>query len=105
VVTELAEAKKPKARKGIMNYLQAVFWDYPELTNPDTIRQCLQESGNPRRRRWLLQRFLEHGRVVDTLHVFPLEMITQELPALKLRPYTYKKWKRIVEVYAQSSRE
>lgn len=86
-----------------MNYLNAVFWDYPELTNPDTLRQYLQEVGNQSMHRWLLQRFLEHGRVVDTLRFFPLEMIAQELPGLKLRPYTYKKWKRMVEVYAQST--
>ena len=38
-----------------MNYLNAVFWDYPELTNPDTLRQYLQEVGNQSMHRWLLQ--------------------------------------------------
>jgi hypothetical protein len=85
-----------------MNYLNAVFWDYPEFTNPETIRQHLQE-GNQRVRRWILTRFLEHGRVVDTLKFFPLEAISRELSQLKLTPYTYKKWKRIVEVYGHTS--
>lgn len=50
-----------------MNYLNAVFWDYPELTDPETIHQHLQEPGNQRVRRWMLTRFLEHGKVVDTI--------------------------------------
>ena len=46
-----------------MNYLKAVFWDYPEFTDPDEIRRILLEEGNQRVRHWLLKRFLEHGRV------------------------------------------
>jgi hypothetical protein len=88
-----------------MNYLQAVFWDYPEFTNPDAIRQCLQESENPGMRRWLLLRFLEHGRVVDTFKFFPVEVIAEEFPALSLQPYTRKKWGRILDVYAPSTRK
>ena len=87
-----------------MNYLGAVFWDYPEFTDPDTIRRHLEEQGNQRIFRWLLTRFLEHGRVVDTLAFFQLETIAQELPLLKLTPYAHKKWKRILEVYDQSPR-
>ncbi len=82
-----------------MNYLNAVFWDYPEFTDPDTIRRHLLKQGNQRLRRWLLERFLEYGRVVDTLLYFPLDTISQELTRLKLTPYTYRKWKRIIEVY------
>lgn len=82
-----------------MNYLQAVFWDYPAFTHPERIRQCLQESGNSKTRRWLLQRFLEHARVVDTLEIFSLESIARELPTLHVQPYTRKKWARILEVY------
>ncbi len=82
-----------------MNYLNAVFWDYPEFTDPDTIRRNLLKQGNQRLRRWLLKRFLEYGRVVDTLLYFPLDTISQELTRLKLTPYTYRKWKRIIEVY------
>ncbi|MEA1946596.1 MAG: hypothetical protein U9N83_04765 [Thermodesulfobacteriota bacterium] len=83
----------------MMNYLNAVFWDYPEFTDPDTIRRHLLEQENQRFRRWLLKRFLEYGRVVDTLLYFPLDTISQELTRLKLTPYTYRKWKRIIEVY------
>lgn len=87
-----------------MNYLQAVFWDYPEFTNPDTIRRYLTEPGNERMYRWILKRFLEHGRVVDTLTFFRLETIAQELPRLRVTPYTNKKWNRILEVYGHASR-
>ncbi|MCK4727703.1 MAG: hypothetical protein KAT27_02160 [Desulfobacterales bacterium] len=52
-----------------------------------------------------MKRFMEHGRVVDTLAFFRLDAISQELSRLNLRPYTYKKWKRIAEVYDQSQRE
>lgn len=83
----------------MMNYLNAVFWDYPEFTDPDTIRRHLLKQGNQRLRRWLLKRFLEYGRVVDTLLYFPLDTISRELTRLKLTPYTYRKWKRIIEVY------
>ncbi len=82
-----------------MNYLQAVFWDYPAFTRPERIRQCLQESGNSTTRRWLLQRFLEHARVVDTLEMFSLDAISHEFPSLQLQPYARKKWARILEVY------
>ncbi len=85
-----------------MNYLKAVFWDYPEFTDSDTIRQHLTDSENGRIRRWILARFLEHARVVDTLDFFCLSDISQELPKLKLKPYTYRKWQRIVEVYDKS---
>ncbi|MCP4669587.1 MAG: hypothetical protein GY849_24905 [Deltaproteobacteria bacterium] len=86
----------------MMNFLKAVFWDYPEFTDPDVIRDHLREQGNKRVRQWLLKRFLEHGRAVDTLLFFHPKTISQELPRLNLRPYTYKKWKRIVEVYDPS---
>lgn len=92
----------PEASGVLMNYLKAVFWDYPEFTDPDEIRRILQEQGNQRVRRWLLKRFLQHGRVVDTLLFFRLDIISTELPWLNLDPYSFKKWKRIVEVYDQS---
>jgi len=85
-----------------MNPLWGVFWDYPELTNPEHLRQCLQDAENASLRRWVLHRFLEHGRVVDTFSFFSIEFIALELPKLSLQPYTRKKWKRLVEVYAPS---
>lgn len=85
-----------------MNYLNAVFWDYPEFIDPDTIRRHLSGQGNLRKRRWIMKRFLENGRVVDTLQFFRLDSISQELAKLNLKPYTYRKWERITEVYAQT---
>lgn len=96
------EGRVPEASGVLMNYLKAVFWDYPEFTDPDEIHRILQEQGNQRVRRWLLKRFLQHGRVVDTLLFFRLDIISTELPRLNLDPYSFKKWKRIVEVYDQS---
>ena len=88
-----------------MNHLRAVFWDYPEFTDPDTIRRHLEGRGNKRVRRWLLHRFLEHGRVIDTLSFFSLKFIEEEFSNLSLQPYTRKKWRRMLEVYAPSSRK
>ena len=85
-----------------MNYLKAVFWDYPEFTDPDEIHRILMDERSQRVRRWLLKRFLEQGRVVDTLLFFNLDTISKELTRLNLDPYSFKKWKRIVEVYDQS---
>lgn len=85
-----------------MNYLKAIFWDNPRFTDPEVIHGYLLKQGNERIRRWMLRRFLEHGRVVDTLQFFDLAAIALELEHLSLKPYTYKKWKRIVEVYDPS---
>ncbi len=68
-----------------MNYLQAVFWDYPEFIEPDTIRHYAHGSGNAGMRRWLLQRFLEHGRVVDTLSFFRWTILQRNPP---MYPYS-----------------
>lgn len=82
-----------------MNYLNAVFWDYPHLTCTDNIRQLIDNKGDEKICNWVLQRFLEHGRVVDTISFFSLQTISKELSKLRLTPYTYKKWSRILEVY------
>jgi len=84
-----------------MNYLKAAFWDYPEFADPEAIRAHLGEKDGGGLRRWLLARLLEHGRVVDTLEFFSLDTISRELPQLRLKPYTIRKWQRIVEVYGQ----
>jgi hypothetical protein len=89
--------------RNAVKYLDAVFWDYPEFTDPATIRWHLDKQGNQGVRRWLLTRLLEHGRVVDTLAFFPLKTISAELSDLNLRPYTHKKWTRILDVYGQSA--
>jgi cephalosporin-C deacetylase-like acetyl esterase len=59
-----------------MNYLKAVFWDYPQLTNREQLLKFIQESKKSKKvYRWLLKRFLEHARVVDTLEYFSLQEI------------------------------
>jgi hypothetical protein len=88
-----------------MNYLNAVFWDYPELTDPDILRQRLQQTEKPQLRQWILTRFLEYGRVVDTLAFFSLETIVEEFSQLHLSPHASKKWKRMIEVYGHTSRK
>jgi hypothetical protein len=84
----------------IMNTLKAVFWDYPGLTVPADVKAFVESHKNrPRVHRWVLRRFLEHGRVVDTLSYFSVREIADALPGIKLSAYSRKKWRRIVEVY------
>jgi hypothetical protein len=68
-----------------MNCLKAIFWDYPELTDPDEIRRILMDERSQRVRRWLLKRFLEHGRVMDTLLFFRLDTISNDLDLFSLQ--------------------
>lgn len=83
-----------------MNFLKTVFWDYPQLTERDSLRTFIRENRNSEEiYSWLLMRFLEFGRVVDAFEYFPIREISNQLPKLKLSPYTRKKWKRIIEVY------
>lgn len=86
-----------------MNYLKAAFWDYPQFTEEATLRSCLLERKNTSLYFWLMVRFLEYARVVDTFKFFPIDEIAGRLPKLKLRPYTLKKWTRMVEVYGNPS--
>ena len=88
-----------------MNYLKAVFWDYPQFTNKDNLWKYLQEHKNSSVYLWILKRFLEYGRVVDTISYFKIDEISKQLPELNLTPYTCKKWKRISEVYDVSHRK
>jgi hypothetical protein len=82
-----------------MNYLKAVFWDYPQLAREEAIKTALKEQPGSKKYRWIMSRFLEHGRVVDTFSYFRLREIIEHLPKLKLSPYTLKKWRRLIEVY------
>ena len=82
-----------------MNYLKAAFGDYPQFTEEETLRSCLREQKDTSLYSWLMSRFLEYARVVDTLKYFTIGEIAVQLPHLKLRPYTRKKWNRMVEVY------
>jgi hypothetical protein len=83
-----------------MNTLKAVFWDYPGLTAPADLKAFVEgHKDHPRIYRWVLRRFLEHGRAVDALSYFSTREIADALPGLRLSPYSRKKWQRIVEVY------
>ena len=82
-----------------MNYLKAVFWDYPQFTEEESLRNCLKQTQGKSFRIWLMTRFLEHGRVVDTLKYFTINEIKENLPNLKLNEYSLLKWKRIIEIY------
>ena len=89
-----------------MNYLKAVFWDYPQFTNHEQLLEFIQENRKSRKvYKWLLKRFLEHARVVDALKYFSLQEIADFLPDINLTPYSQKKWKRIIEVYGKAQRK
>ncbi|MCK4445814.1 MAG: hypothetical protein KAW56_01895 [Candidatus Marinimicrobia bacterium] len=47
----------------------------------------------------MMYRFLEFGRVVDTLEFFNIEDISSNLPKLKLSDYSRNKWNRMIEFY------
>ncbi|MCX7698885.1 MAG: hypothetical protein N2114_05415, partial [Candidatus Goldbacteria bacterium] len=70
--------------------LKAVFWNYPELTEPNNLKKLLKEN-NDEEREWILQRFMEHGRVVDTINYFGVETIAEKIKRLRLTPYTKKR--------------
>jgi hypothetical protein len=84
--------------------LEAVFWDYPKFLDERYLRSFLQESGDSEMIAWIMARFLEHGRVVDTLSLFDLNDIVASLPSLKISGYAQHKWRRLIEVYASSQR-
>jgi len=48
-----------------------------------------------------MSRFLEYGRVVDTLRYFTINEIKETLPDLKLTQYIRLKWNRIIDVYSK----
>lgn len=87
-----------------MNYLKAVFWDYPQFTDGNTLKKYIRESKNSSLYLWILKRFLEHGRAVDAISYFGMDEIVEKLNELKLGPYTHRKWERIIEVYGASDR-
>jgi hypothetical protein len=79
--------------------LQAIFWDYPRFTDENYLIQFLKNNRDEKKYIWILQRFLEYGRVIDTLKIFSIEEITSYLQKLKLTEYSLKKWQRLIEVY------
>lgn len=86
-----------KNLRGAVNMLNSVFWDYPQYTDPETLRNLIQKS--PDKRRWVLKRFLERARVVDTWKFFSMREIADAIHELNLSPYALKKWTRMIEVY------
>jgi hypothetical protein len=82
-----------------MNYLRAVFWDYPKFIKMKYLKDYINKNKNNKGYFWIMQRFIEHGRVVDTLTFFGLQEISKNLQELKISPYNRKKWSRIIEVY------
>jgi hypothetical protein len=86
-----------------MNYLKAVFWDYPQFTEEEAVKSSLKENKGSNSYLWIMSRFLEHGRVVDSFRFFKLQEIAEFLPKLRLTSYTLKKWQRLIEIYGNSS--
>jgi hypothetical protein len=84
--------------------LSAVFWDYPHFTEEHALREALHAGAPEAFRRWVLLRFMRHGRVVDTFRFFPLDEIARALPALQKDAYLTRKWPRILDVYGDTER-
>jgi hypothetical protein len=82
-----------------MNYLKAVFWDYPQFSDEENLKKFLKKQLDKSVYLWIISRFLEHGRVVDTLQFFTINEIKENLPKLNLSDYTLAKWKRMIELY------
>ena len=88
-----------------MNYLKGVFWEYPQFGKEEYVLQTLEKARKQtdlKLYRWMMRKFLEYGRAVDTLRFFPIDEIAEHLRELRLSPYTRKKWQRLVEVYSAS---
>ncbi len=68
------------------------------MTDPEVLKEKLS-AGEGAFRDWALSRFLEHGRVIDTMEFFDISEIEKKLGHLKISPYSRKKWKRMTEVY------
>ena len=62
-----------------MNYLKAVFWDYPQFTDRKNLKSTLRKSQGSSKYLWLLGRFLEHGRAVDVFSYFNVGEIGRNL--------------------------
>lgn len=90
-----------KTRKG-QNPLKAVFWDYPELTDEAVLSGNIREARAapvPDTFRWYLARFLEHGRIADTIRFFSLDEIRRALPSLKISHRAAAGWTRVIDFY------
>ena len=88
-----------------MNFLNAVFCDYPLFTDARFHLRTLQGNKNKGIRNWILARFLEHGRAVDTFRYFSLDELKEKIDVVKISTYNHRKWKRLIEIYANTERE
>lgn len=79
--------------------LGIVFWDLPKFMDESYLLQFLQEQKNKVPYYWAMTRFLKYGRVVDTLKLFNIKEIIENLDKLQLPEYAVKKWKRMGEVF------
>jgi len=88
-----------------MNYLKAIFWDYPQFTNARFLLKTLRNYKNKGIYNWILARFLEHGRAVDTFRYFSPDELKEKIDAVKISTYNRRKWKRLIEIYANTERK
>jgi len=79
--------------------LDIVFWDLPKFTDENYLLKFLKEQKDKVPYYWAMTRFLKYGRVVDTLKLFNIEEITENLDKLQLPDYALRKWKRMGEVF------
>ena len=87
------------------NYLKAVFWDYPDLSDPKAVELKLKEARSKNDRKtleWIMARFLERGRFKETALFFRPEDIRENLDILKISSRAKKKWRRFLEVYGHT---
>jgi len=88
-----------------MNTLKSVFWEYPELAEERHLREVLEKcraTSDWSMYLWIMRRFLENGRVVDTFKFFSIDEILANLDNLRLSEYSARKWHRLGEVYRAS---
>ena len=85
-----------------MPRLDAVFWDHPELADEAKLRVFLSQNSGTPTFLWVLARFVEHGRFVDTIQFFDLSEIRRLLPQTRVSTYARNKWARFFEIYASS---
>ena len=108
IITEEEMKKENSSKKGMKRLhlseinLDAIFWDLPQIKRKETFKKYIEkikENKNSPEYKWVLSRFLEYGRVKDTLMLFSFEEIKKMLNELKLSGYTQKKWRRLLDVY------
>ncbi len=86
-----------------MNYLNSVFWDYPKFKNERYLKKFIKKKDSDIYI-WMLRRFIENGRVIDTFKYFKIIDIKNNLNKMKLSNYSLKKWKRLLEVYSNEDK-